>query len=167
MGVVIRPQGLKGEVAVRLFNASSPLWAVGRSFRAVRSDGVEYGLTIEELGTGGRAAILRFRGVDGRDAAERLVGTELWVDRSALPAIAEDEVYVADLIGLAVRDSKGRPLGRVESIEEGGKKDFLVIEEGGRREMVPLDPGVLVAVDVAGGWLQVGIDLPFEAGDDL
>ncbi len=36
-----------------------------------------------------------------------LTGTELFVDRSVLPAEEEDEFYHADLVGLAVRDETG------------------------------------------------------------
>ena len=48
--------------------------------------------------------VVRFKGVNDRNAAEALTGTELFVDRSALPDEGdEDEFYHADLVGLAVQ----------------------------------------------------------------
>ena len=47
--------------------------------------------------------VVRFKGVADRNAAEALTGTELFVDRSALPDDGEeDEFYHADLVGLEV-----------------------------------------------------------------
>ena len=52
--------------------------------------------------------MVRFKGIADRNAAEALTGTELFVDRSALPEeLEEDEFYHADLVGLAVRDEVG------------------------------------------------------------
>ena len=64
----------------------------------------------------------RFKGVGDRSAAEALNGTELFVDRAALPAeLDEEEFYHADLVGLAVvdehgeRDRQGQPRCRISA----------------------------------------------------
>ena len=52
--------------------------------------------------------MVRFKGVNDRNAAEALTGTELFIDRAALPDEGDDgEFYHADLVGLAVRDETG------------------------------------------------------------
>ena len=53
--------------------------------------------------------VVRFKGVGDRSAAEALTGTELFVDRAALPTdLDEEEFYHADLVGLAVRRRERR-----------------------------------------------------------
>jgi len=70
-------------------------------------------------------AVIAFEGVRDRNQAEALKGTELFVDRAALPQTDEDEFYHADLIGLEVRDSEGRVLGKVNALHNFGASDVL------------------------------------------
>jgi 16S rRNA processing protein RimM len=57
--------------------------------------------------------VVRLKGVNDRNAAEALTGTELFVDRSMLPDDLEDEeFYHADLVGLSVRDDTRRRSAR-------------------------------------------------------
>ena len=70
-------------------------------------------------------AVIAFEGVRDRDAAEALKGVELFVDRAALPQPDEDEFYHADLLGLEVRDSEGRVLGKVSALHNFGASDVL------------------------------------------
>lgn len=163
VGVVARAQGLRGEVSVRLFNPGSSLWTGGLRLWAGRLDGGSGSwLTIERIAPGPRGAIVKFVGVGDREAASALAGVELWVGRSVLPAVEIDEVYLMDLIGLSVKDVSGRVVGRVTGVESAGKRDFLVVEEGSSRQLIPLETEILVAVEVALGWLQVGLDLTLE-----
>lgn len=61
-----------------------------------------------------------------RDEALALRGLEIAVPRSALPALAEDENYQADLIGLSVINLEGESLGKVESFMASSAHDVLV-----------------------------------------
>ena len=77
--------------------------------------------------------MIAFEGVADRNAAEALKGTELFVDRAALPQPDEDEFYHADLIGLEARDSEGRVLGKVSAIHNYGASDVIEIAARRRR----------------------------------
>jgi hypothetical protein len=48
--------------------------------------------------------VARLRGIDTREAAERLTNIKLFVPRERLPEIEADEFYHADLVGLRVED---------------------------------------------------------------
>lgn len=114
-------------------------------------------------------------GVGDRDRAKALQGTELYVERSALPALAEaeDEFYRADLIGLAAEDPQGRPLGRVRAVHNFGAGDVIElagVPRGvpvgvpGGSLMVPFTRAAVPTVDLAGGRLVV--DPPREIGGE-
>ena len=99
--------------------------------------------------------MVRFKGVNDRNAAEALTGTELFVDRSTLPDDGdEDEFYHADLVGLAVRDEtrrgdrQGRPPCRISA-----RGDILEITLAGPQGRAdPVHPGRRAGcVDLAGG----------------
>lgn len=67
--------------------------------------------------------------IEDRDSAARLVGLEIAVPRSALPPAGPNEVYLMDLIGMAVRSVEGEGLGRVESVTSNGAQDVLVLRD--------------------------------------
>ena len=109
----------------------------------------------------GKGLVARFDGVDDRDAAAALVGSELAVARSRLPAPAEGEYYWADLVGLEVVNRDGVGLGRVEQMMATGANDVMVVK-GERERLLPFLPGRFVdEVDLDGGRIVVDWDPEF------
>jgi 16S rRNA processing protein RimM len=122
LAAVIGAQGLKGEVKVKLFTATPD--ALPRYGVLHTSDGRKFKITAFRPAKEGEA-VIAFEGVRDRNEAEALKGTELFVERAALPEAGEDEFYHTDLIGLEVRDSEGRVLGKVSGLHNFGASDVL------------------------------------------
>ncbi|XUM23521.1 ribosome maturation factor RimM [Bradyrhizobium oligotrophicum S58] len=110
--------------------------------------------------------VATIKGVTDRNAAERLNGLELYVQRDRLPETDDDEYYHADLIGLAAETTAGAPLGRVLAIHNFGAGDIIEIAPpSGSTLMLPFTNAVVPTVDLAGG--RVIIELPTEIeGED-
>jgi 16S rRNA processing protein RimM len=109
----------------------------------------------------GKGVVARLDGVDDRDAATALVGTEIWVPRDALPKPRQGEYYWADLEGLAVRTVDGVDLGRVSHLFATGANDVMVVQ-GGRERLIPFVPGrQVVKVDLEAGLIEVDWDPDF------
>ena len=87
----------------------------------------------------------------------RLNGTELFVDRSALPDDTEGgEFYHADLIGLAVRDENNEMVGNVTAVQNYGGGDILEITLGGSKGvLIPFTQAAVPLVDVAAGFVRI------------
>ena len=85
----------------------------------------------------GKGLVAELPGVADRDAAAALVGTEVWVARSALPAPKPGEYYWSDLEGLEVVTVEGVPLGRVSHLIATGANDVLVVRNGERERLIP------------------------------
>ncbi len=133
LAVIVGAHGVTGEVRLKLFGEG-----VGslKRFRAFNDSA----LTIAKLRDDGKGgAIARFAEVTDRNMAEALRGTELTVQRSALPPLDDGEYYHADLIGLPAVSEAGDMLGRVIAVENFGAGDLLEIEKAdGKRFMVPM-----------------------------
>jgi 16S rRNA processing protein RimM len=116
----------------------------------------------------GRLWAVRLEGVEGRTAAEALVGSEVLAERGELGEAGEGRHFWADLEGLAVVTVGGAAVGRVTDLLATGAVDVLVVTgEGGREALIPLAP--YVTVDYAAG--RVVVDPPeglldLEAKDD-
>lgn len=98
---------------------------------------------VAELDFRGDTLICRLEGIDVREVAADWVGTELYIRRDQLPALAAGEYYWSDLIGLEVRNLQGEVLGEVTRLLETGAHDVLVVR-GDREHLIPYVMGVHV-----------------------
>ncbi len=138
-GRVGRPHGLDGSFHVtRPRPALLPLDGAVRIGAAVRS-------IVRRAGTDDRP-ILRLEGVDDRAGAEALRGLDLFVLRTAAPALGADEYWAEDLEGCAVVTADGRPLGVVEGLRALPSCEVLEVGE----LLVPMVGDAVQLVDIAG-----------------
>jgi 16S rRNA processing protein RimM len=72
--------------------------------------------------------VVHVAGIDDRDIAQKLVGSEILVNESALSDLPEGEFYWRDLIGMSVVTDKGYDLGQVSDLMETGANDVLVVK---------------------------------------
>jgi len=114
-------------------------------------------LTIAHMQPHKDVFLVRFEGVDGRDAAEALKGRELKIERTALPKAQEGEFYFADLAGLAVKRDDGQIVGKVVAVVNFGAGDLLEIAFDGHKktELLAFDETTVPVVDVAGGFVVI------------
>lgn len=156
VGAVAGAFGVRGEVRLKSFCVPpeaiagyGPLWtADGARQFVVR-------LTRPVAGALGA----RLSGVETKEQADALRGLTLHADRTALPALPDDEFYHADLIGLAVHDPGGARIGAVRAVLNHGAGDLLEVARDGKQSiLVPFTRAVVPTVDLAAGCLVA--DLP-------
>ena len=110
----------------------------------------------------GKGLVAQLPGIADRDAAIALVGADIWVARSALPAPQPGEYYWSDLEGLEVVTDTGIALGRVSHLVATGSNDVLVVKDDKRERLIPFLVGQFVsAVDLDAGRLTVDWDPDF------
>lgn len=128
----------------------------------LRQRGTERSIDEVEGRAQGRGLVASFPAVGTRDAAEALIGAEIWVERSTLPKPRQGEYYWVDLEGLAVQTSAGQSLGRVSHLFATGANDVLVAIEGERERLIPfITDEVVKRVDLAAGLIVVDWDPDF------
>lgn len=101
----------------------------------------------------------RLSGITTKEQADALKGVSLFVDRSRLPSLGDDEFYHADLIGLEVRDTGGAAIGKIHAIHNHGAGDLLEIIHLGRKTalLLPFTRAIVPTVDIASGCVIVDI----------
>ncbi len=72
--------------------------------------------------------VVKVAGIDDRDIAQKLVGSEIFVNEEALVELPEGDFYWRDLMGMTVITDKGYDLGQVSDIMETGANDVLVVK---------------------------------------
>jgi 16S rRNA processing protein RimM len=110
----------------------------------------------------GRGLVASLPGVDTREAAEALVGSEIWVERSALPRPKRGEYYWIDLEGCAVHTVEGIALGAVSHLFNTGANDVMSVKDGAKERLVPfIHDEVIKSVDLDARRIVVDWDPDF------
>ncbi|MDG4876754.1 ribosome maturation factor RimM [Mesorhizobium sp. WSM4935] len=158
MAVIGAAHGIKGELRVKAFTGDPLALADYGPLHA--KDGRTFQIT--DIRPAGTVVVVRFKGVNDRNAAEALAGTELFVDRWVLPDDGEeDEFYHADLIGLDVRDDTG-VIGKIVAVHNFGGGDILDVTLAGRKGvLIPFTQAAVPHVSIADGFVEVD---PLAAG---
>ena len=121
---ITAPHGVRGEVRV-MSHTGDPL-ALGNY--GPLSDGKGRTFHVKSVRPAKNLVVVRFAGIDTREAAEETRGTALYVPRSSLPDdLEEDEFYVDDLVGMRVEDMTGNRIGVVVAVPDFGAGHLLEI----------------------------------------
>ncbi len=155
IGVILAPHGVRGRVKLGSFTASpEDIFA----YRPVTDESGAREFKITRRSVGADHFIVAIEGVETRTQAEGLKGTELFVERAALPESKENEYYNADLVGLAAQDQKGKEIGKVISVHDYGAGVFLEIKpEKSASFMLPFKKDFVPDVKIEEGHLLVNV----------
>jgi len=158
VGKIIKAHGLKGAVKVYAYGESPALFETHQALVAVRGDRTEKSLHIQWARPGNRVMLLSFSGIDDRDQADALVGSDLFIDSVLLPDLETGTYYWFDIIGIDVYTKEDHYIGRVTSIIPTGSNDVYVVENGDTETLIPALDWVVLSIDTIGKTMQV--DLP-------
>jgi 16S rRNA processing protein RimM len=155
VGRIGRPHGIRGDVVVSV-RTDVPELRFAKGSR-LDTDPVGVGpLTVASSKWHSGELLVRFEGVDDRDAAADLGGTWLMVDSATLtPPDDPDEFHDIDLVGLSVRTVDGTHVGTVEDVLHSGQDVLVIKAAAGHEIMVPFVKPLVPDVDVAAGYLVV------------
>lgn len=86
-----------------------------------------------------------------------LKGTLLHIHRDDLPEAGDDEIYIDDLVGLAVQDVAGGAIGAVKAVHNFGAGDLIEVTPtaAGKTVLVPFTQVDVPEVDLAAGHIVV------------
>ena len=150
IGEITKPQGVRGEAKVRPCTCD-PGRFEGLETVYIERDGGYAPLNVAVNRLGADAVFMNVEGVADRDAAERLRGTRLYIDRAHAVQLDEDTNFLADLIGLRGVVSDGRDLGTLKDVMQPGGNDVYVFRGSLGEVLVPALKSVVLAVDLEKG----------------
>jgi 16S rRNA processing protein RimM len=155
IGVILGPQGLKGQFKVKPFTAApDSLSAYGP---VSLDDGRQLQLQVMTVNAKG-VAIVRADGVSSRDAAEALRGRTVQIDRRCLPEPDDGELYHADLLGARVTGDDGEVIGTIVGLYDFGAGDIVEVQPArGPSVMLPFGGDRVIAVDLVAGEIRMTV----------
>ncbi len=166
MGTIGAAHGIKGEVRIASHTQEPEAIA---DYGPLQTDRPGLVVTIEAARLQKTVLIARIKGVRDRNAAELLNGVSLFVDRSQLPEIEdEDDFYHADLIGLDARLESGVSIGAVSALFDHGAGDILEVRDprSGDTYLYPFTRAVVPSVRIAEGYIVIAPPLDADPGEE-
>lgn len=166
MGRIGAAHGIKGEVRITSFTAE-PLAL--KDYGPLSTDRPGLVIEIENARATTNVLVARIKGVTDRNAAEKLNGVELFVDRDKLPSTDDDDdFYHADLIGLEARLMDGSVIGTVTAIPNYGASDLLEVRDArsGDTFLYPFTKTVVPEIRIADGYLVIEAPVDAEPGEE-
>ena len=127
VGVITSTHGVRGEVKV------FPTTDDPKRFRKLKTVQVEttketLTLAIQSVKFFKNMVIVKFEGIDSLNDVEQYRKAELYVSRKDAVPLAENEYYIADLIGLSVESDEGERLGELTDVLQTGANDVYVVQ---------------------------------------
>jgi len=158
VGYVRRAHGIHGDVVVRgLVADAAGRFTVDRDLTSDAASATTLRIVSQRMN--GVDFLLHFEGVDSREDAEALVGTQFVIERDQRRDLDSDEWWVEDLVGCDVVDLDGQAIGRVSDVAVGAAQDRLVLETlDGTRAEIPFVGQLVPAVDMDSR--RITVDLP-------
>lgn len=149
VGKILSPWGVKGQVKVE------PLTDNIRRFNDLKSVFVEHRgellpFDIESvLFLKNAFAVLKLRGINSREEAERVRGNYIKIHRKDAVKLPEDHYFIGDIIGLDVLSEDGKHLGIVTNVLKTGANDVYVVQTNEKKEiLIPAIKEVIIGVDL-------------------
>ncbi len=158
VGLIHKPHGLTGEVAVESLTDVADRFAAGSELDLVAPGVPRRAVRVRSSRRHGRGLLVRFEGFGDRDGAEELRGARLEVAREAVPPAPDGEYYHFELLGCRCVDGSGHELGVVREVVEDGGGEILSVEDEAGELLVPFVAAFLKRVDTVAGVIE--LDLP-------
>ena len=149
IGQIVKSFGVKGDVRVK------SLSDVPGRFEGLREVTIEMpsGKTIETVVNRVRkdpdSYVIGLEAFSSPEEAASFRGSLLKIPEDQVPALPDGQYYEFQLIGMAVQDERGQPLGTLEDIMETGSHPVFVVRGFGREWLIPGRQAVIVSMDVA------------------
>lgn len=157
VGAIASMHGVKGEVKV------FPTTDEPEKFKSLEKVTLDTGkgeidLEIQSARFFKNMVIVKFKGIDSLDDAEKYRGKTLWIDRKQAVPLEEDEYYQGDLIGLTVVSDTGEEIGKLTEVLETGANDvYEVTSPEGKKILFPAIRDCVKRVDLEAGTMTVHV----------
>ena len=126
VGKIVAPQGIRGEVRVQSF-AEKP--SDFKNFHIISDKFNDESFRFIRVVPNANVIIAQIDGVNDRNTAETLRGTELFIERDSLPQPQDGEYYQSDLIGFTVV-CDDKIIGTVDCFQNYGAGDIIELDNG-------------------------------------
>ena len=135
IGKVVATHGIKGWVVIQSYSCPSQNIKNYTTFIHIEDD--KECIKIIDLKTMPKKTIVKIENYDDINTSESLVGQNIFIEASEIPALKKGEYYWKDIEGLEVYTTKDSYIGSVDFIFNNGENDILAIKQNEELVYIP------------------------------
>ena len=156
IGHIDNTHALKGELKVRNYSNNRKRYEELKNILVdIKGEYVSY--DIENVRYQKDIVLLKLKGVDTIEEAEKLKGLSIYIDRKDAPKLNDEEYYIADLLGSEVYEGETL-LGVLDDIFTAGGADVYVIKKKGKEDLLlPALKSVILETDIENKIIKVSV----------
>lgn len=158
VGKIVNTHGVRGEIKVYPSTDFPDVrFRAGSRLQLVPPErGEPLGVEVERAREQKNIFIVKLKGWDDINYAEKFKGWELKVTAEERVELEEGEYYLSDIIGCSVVSDEGETIGVVADVLSPGANDVWVVKRPkGPDVLIPFIDDVVLDVDVAGRVVKV------------
>ena len=154
IGQIVAPHGVRGDVRIYP-DTDFPKRFLKMKYGYINGKKYE----VESARLHKRVVLMKFVGVDDRNAAELLVKKDLQVPREDLVPLKKGQHYIYDILDSAVYDLQDHELGKLTDVLRTGSNDvYVVTADDGKETLLAAIPDVIKSIDE--GEKKIVVDPP-------
>ena len=164
IGHISNTHGLKGEMKVRPFTEDKKRYEeLKKILINIKDEFKEY--EIENVRYQKDVVLLKLKGVDDIETAEKLKNHYISIQREDAKALEDDEHFIADLIGCEVFENE-ELIGTLDDIFSAGASDVYVVKRKGKKDLLlPALKSVIKKIDVVSK--RIDVEIPRGPEDEV
>lgn len=148
IGQIVNTFGIKGFVKVKPFTDDLQRFEELKTVLVLKNKNLQE-FQIEEVKYHKNLVLLKFKGVETLEMAEKLKGCYIKIHRKDTRKLPKDTYFIADLIGAKVYDEQGNLLGKIDDIYNNKVHDIYVVKDDlGKQILLPSTKEVIKEVDI-------------------
>ena len=148
IGQIVNTYGIKGFVKVQPFTDDISRFEDLKSIYLQTKQGLET-FEIEEVKYHKHMVLLKLKGIDDINIAEKYRNCYLKIDRKDAVTLPEDTYFIVDLLDMEVVTDEGEILGKITDVYPTGSNDIYVVKnEEGKQILLPAIGQVVKQVDL-------------------
>ena len=137
IGQIVNTFGIKGQVKIVPFTDDITRFDELKEIYVEKKNELKL-FQIEQVNYKKNMVILKLKGIETVEEAEKLRNCYLKIDRKDAKKLPKDTYFIVDLLGLDVYTDEGKLLGKVDDIYNAGSSDIYVVkDELGKQILLP------------------------------
>lgn len=141
IGVLRKPHGTKGEIQMSLTRD----FPEDVDYLMLLTDNIPVPFYVEDWRyKSDDTMLLKFEDIESEQAAKRLTGSRVYVEKANYTIMQSDELLLDNLIGYTLIERERGRLGIVNDVDESTINSLLLLESG---MVVPVHDDLIVSID--------------------
>lgn len=146
LGKITKTHGLKGEMQIWLdVDVPQDYEDLDSVMLDIKGELIPY--LIDNIQIRGTKSIVKFEDIDTIEAAQKLVGSDLYLPLEVLPDLKDDQFYYHEITDFQVVDAIKGKLGIVTAVYTSHQQDLIAMDYQGVEVLIPINDDIVTSIN--------------------